>query len=193
MTGARGPGAALALIVVGACSAAPPAAAPAATPWARLTPAGAPIALWSYPEAIERYAPEDRGAYVVRVRGSAEARAAEAARLGATDDLVGADGYVVRLDAPAAAALATRPVIAGVAPLQPHDRRGLLTDRATELPEVRIDLFADATVDEVAAVAAWVTWRGGQVLWQGPRALRARVPHEARDEAARLSVVRWIE
>ncbi|MBK9037367.1 MAG: hypothetical protein IPL61_40020 [Myxococcales bacterium] len=183
----------LALVIGAACGSSPRSVVPAPDPWARLTPAGAPIALWSYPEAIERYAPEDRGAYVVRVRGSAEERAAEAARFGATDDLVGADGYVVRLDAPALAALATRPPIASVAPLQPSDRRGLLADRATELPEVRIDLFADATTDEVAAVAAWVTWRGGQVLWQGPRALRARVPHEARDEAARLSVVRWIE
>ena len=42
-------------------------------------------------------------------------------------------------------------------------------------------------------MAAWVSWRGGQVLWRGRAALRARLPHEARDEAARLSVVRWIE
>ena len=78
-------------------------------------------------------------------------------------------------------------------------RPGVIVIEATGIrdvpsgPLLRIDLFTDASPDELAAVAAWVSWRGGQVLWRGRAALRARLPHEARDEAARLSVVRWIE
>ena len=184
---------ALALALALAGCGAPAAPKPPPPPWQRVQPAGAPIGLLAYGDHIDQYAPDDRGAYVVRIEGDAAARAALAATLGATDDVVGADGYVLRLDASAATALATRAGVRGVAPLQPVDRRGVLVDRGTELPEVRIDLFTDASPDELAAVAAWVSWRGGQVLWRGRAALRARLPHEARDEAARLSVVRWIE
>lgn len=167
--------------------------APADEPWQRLAVPGAAVALYAYPEAIERYAPDDRGAYLVRISGSADERRAIAAELAAGDDVVGDDGYVVRLDATRATALAARPGVVAVTPLQPTARLGIIVDRATELPEVRIDLFADASGAEVDAVAAWVTWRGGRVLWRGRAALRARVPLEARSEAARLSVVRWIE
>ena len=103
------------------------------------------------------------------------------------------EDYVVRRTAAEVAALTGRAEVLAVSPLQAVDRRGVLVDTATELPEVRIELFADASADEVAAIAAWVTWRGGQVLWRGPTALRARVPHEARTEAGQLSIVRWIE
>jgi hypothetical protein len=130
---------------------------------------------------------------VVQLAGAPETRRAAAARLGAGDDLHGDDGYVVRLTAAEVATWRGRAEVHAVAPLQPSDRQGVLVDRATELPEVRIDLLPDASADELAAVAAWVTWRGGQVLWRGRAALRARLPHEAREEAARLSVVRWIE
>lgn len=178
-------------LALAACGAhAPPAPPP---PWQRVRPTGAPIELLAYGERIDAYAPDDRGAYVVRLAGDEAARRARAATLGATDDVVGADGYVLRLTPAAATELAARPGVLGVAPLQPVDRRGVLVDRGTELPEVRIELFADASADELAAVAAWVAWRGGQVLWRGRAALRARLPHEARDEAARLSAVRWIE
>lgn len=163
------------------------------TPWQRVQPTGAPVALVSYGAHIDAYAPDDRGAYVVQLDGDPTARAALAATLGATDDVVGADGYVLRLDATAARDLAGRAGVRAIAPLQPSDRQGVLIDRGTELPEVRIDLLPDASADELAAVAAWVTWRGGQVLWRGRAALRARLPHAAREEAARLSVVRWIE
>ncbi|MEZ4399861.1 MAG: hypothetical protein R3B06_07570 [Kofleriaceae bacterium] len=182
------------LLCVGlAACAAPPPAAPVAPPWQVLTPAGAPVPLYSYPEALAAYAPGDRGAYVVRLAGDAATRQRAAAQLALGDDVAGDDAYVIRLDATTAAALAARPGVVAVAPLAPADRRGVLVDRASAAPEVRVELFADATADEVAAVAAWITWRGGQVRWQGRAALRAQVPLEARTEASRLSVVRWIE
>ncbi len=152
----------------------------------------APVALYLYPEVIERYAPEDRGAYVVRVPDGPERRGVLEA-IGAGDDVAGEDGYVVRLGAADEPAVATRPGVADMQILQPADRRSLLVDKATELPEVRIDLFRDASSDEVAAVGAWITARGGRVLWTGRIALRARVPREAIAEASRLSPVRWIE
>ena len=161
--------------------------------WEMVRPTGTAVALYRYDEPIAAYAPEDRGAYVVRVRGEVEARQAAAIALGVGDDVVGDDGYVVRRTAAEVAALTARAEVIAVSPLQAVDRRGVLVDTATELPEVRIELFADAAADEVAAIAAWVTWRGGQVLWRGPTAVRARVPHEARTEAGQLSIVRWIE
>ncbi len=175
-----------------ACSGAPARPPVAPDPWQQLAVRDAPIAMFLYPDPIERYAPGDRGAYVVRVPDLTERRAVLAA-VGGGDDLSGEDGFVVRLDAAARDAVAARPGVTAVAILQPADRRSLLIDRATELPETRIDLFLDATGDEVAAVAAWITSRGGRVLWQGRIALRARLPREAVAEASRLSPVRWIE
>jgi hypothetical protein len=175
----------------GACGPAP-RPKPPAEPWEKLEVRDAPVALYLYPEVIVRYAPDDRGAYVVRVPDGAERRGVLES-LGGGDDISGDDGYVVRLGAADQRALAARPGVAGVQILQPADRRSLLVDRTTELPEVRIDLFRDATSDEVAAVGAWIAARGGRVLWSGRIALRARMPREAIAEASRLSPVRWIE
>ncbi|HUQ04916.1 MAG TPA: hypothetical protein VM261_20580 [Kofleriaceae bacterium] len=165
---------------------------PPADPWEKLEVRDAPVALYLYPEVIERYAPDDRGAYVVRVPDGPERRGVLEA-IGAGDDITGEDGYVVRLGAADEPAVAARQGVAGVQILQPADRRSLLVDRTTELPEVRIDLFRDARSDEVAAVGAWIVARGGRVLWTGRIALRARMPREAIAEASRLSPVRWIE
>ncbi len=184
----------LAAVVVGlalACRATPAPRPP--PPWQIVQPTGAPLALFAYGEVIADYAPEDRGAYLVQLAGAPESRRAAAARLGAGDDLHGDDGYVVRLTAAEVAAWRGRAEVRAVAPLQPVDRRGALVDRGSELPEVRIELFADATADEVAALAAWITWRGGAVAWRGRTAVRAQLPQEARAEASRLSIVRWIE
>ncbi len=170
----------------------PPRPRPPADPWQKVSLAAAPVDLYLYPDPIERYAPDDRGAYVVRVPDGPERRAALEA-VGASDDITGEDGFVVRLDAASRDAVAARPGVTGVVILQPADRRSLLVDRTTELPEVRIDLFRDASVAEIAAVSAWVVARGGRVLWRGRAALRARMPREALAEAARLSPVRWIE
>jgi hypothetical protein len=161
-------------------------------PWEKLEVRDAPVALYLYPDVIERYAPDDRGAYVVHVPDGPERRAVVEA-IGASDDISGEDGYVVRLGATEREAVATRAGVSGVQILQPADRRSLLVDRTTELPEVRIDLFRDASTDEVTAVGAWIAARGGRVLWSGRAALRARVPREAVAEASRLSPVRWIE
>ncbi len=152
----------------------------------------APVPLYLYPDALERYAPDDRGAYIVRVPDGPERRGVLEA-IGASDDIAGEDGYVVRLTTAERDEVAAKRGVAGVEPLQPADRRSLLVDRTTELPEVRIDLFRDASPDEVAAVGAWIVARGGRVLWSGRIALRARMPREAIAEASRLSPVRWIE
>jgi hypothetical protein len=129
---------------------------------------------------------------VVRVPDGDERRGVLEA-IGAGDDIAGDDGYVVRLGAAERDAVAARSGVAGVQILQPTDRRSLLVDKTTELPEVRIDLFRDAKTEEVASVGAWIVARGGRVLWKGRIALRARVPREAIAEASRLSPVRWIE
>ena len=169
------------------------AVAPApAEPWERVELPGAPVALYLYPDPIVRYAPDDRGAYVVRVSDGPERRGVLDA-LGTGDDITGTDGFVVRLAAEEREGVATRAGVEDVQILQPADRRSLLVDKTTELPETRIDLFRDATVDEVTAVALWIDARGGRVLWKGRYALRARVPREALAEAARLSPVRWVE
>ena len=173
--------------------AARPVAPAAADPWQRVEVPHTALVLYAYPDTITAYAPDDRGAYVVRIGGDEAARRALAAELGAADDLIGDDGYVARLGAAEATALSGRAGVVAVTPLQPRDRLGAMIDRTVELPEIRVDLFADARPDEVEAVAAWIVWRGGTVSWRGRTALRARVPLEARTEAARLSVVRWIE
>lgn len=165
---------------------------PPPDPWERLELRDAPATLYLYPDVIERYAPDDRGAYVVQVPDGAERRGVLEA-IGAGDDIAGDDGYVVRLGAAERDAIAARGGVAGVQILQPVDRRSLLVDKTTELPEVRIDLFRDATAEEIASVGAWIVARGGRVLWKGRIALRARVPREAIAEASRLSPVRWIE
>lgn len=183
----------LSLLLTLACGAAPTPPPAPPDPWTVVAVAGAPVPLFAYPEPILRYAPDDRGAYVVRLAADDAVRTALRAELGVTDDIMGDDGYVVRLSAAAREALAARPGVLGIAILQPADRRSLLHDRATELPEARIDLFADATAAEVAAVGAWVTWRGGRVVWSGRTAVRVRMPREAIAEASRLSPVRWIE
>ena len=59
--------------------------------------------------------------------------------------------------------------------------------------DVRIDLFADASADEAAAVAAWIGWRGGTVGWRGPTALTATLPADQIGPASRLSPIRWVE
>ncbi|MBE7449137.1 MAG: hypothetical protein HS111_09635 [Kofleriaceae bacterium] len=179
-----------AALAAAACRTPAPAAPPA--PWQVVEVAGAPRPLYLYPEPIERYAPDDRGAYVVRVPDGPE-RDAVVAAVGAGDDLVGVDGFVIRLVAAGRDALAARAGVAEVAILQPAARRSRLVDGAAEVAEVRVDLFADAHADEVAAVAAWLEARGGRVLWRGRAALRARVPRAAIAEASRLSPVRWIE
>jgi hypothetical protein len=178
--------------VLVACHGTPPSTPRPAEPWQRLELPGAPVALFLYPDPIERYAPDDRGAYLVHVTEGVERRAA-LEELGSSDDIAGADGFVLRLSEAERATALTRPGITGVQILQPADRRSLLVDRTTELPEARIDLFRDASPDEVAAVAAWIEARGGRVLWKGRLALRARLPREALAEAARLGPVRWVE
>jgi hypothetical protein len=180
------------MLAATSCSGAPARPKPPADPWERLEVRDAPAALFLYPDVIERYAPEDRGAYVVRVPDGPERRDVLEA-IGAGDDIAGDDGYVVRLGAAERDAVAARAGVAGVQILQPADRRSLLVDKATELPEVRIDLFRDASAGEIASVGAWIVARGGRVLWTGRIALRARVPREAIAEASRLSPVRWIE
>lgn len=179
------------LALLAACGS-PARPRPPSDPWEKLEIRDAPTALYLYPEVIERYAPDDRGAYVVRVPEGPERRGL-LETIGAGDDITGEDGYVVRLGATERDAVAARRGVADVQILQPADRRSLLVDPTTELPEVRIDLFRDASTDEVAAVGAWVVARGGRVLWTGRIALRARVPREAIAEASRLSPVRWIE
>lgn len=179
------------LIAAAACSGRT-AGPRAPDPWQRVEPAGAAVALYAYPETIERYAPEDRGAYVVRVPDGPERRAVLEG-LGATDDITGEDGYVVRLAAAERDAVAARAGVSGVEILQPAARRSPLVDRTAARPEARIDLFRDATPDEVAAVAAWIVERGGTVSWKGRIAVRAEAPREVLSEAARLSPVRWVE
>jgi hypothetical protein len=179
------------LTVIAACGT-PARPKPATDPWEKLELRDAPASLYLYPEVIERYAPEDRGAYVVRVPDGDERRGVLEA-IGASDDIADDDGYVVRLRAMERDLVAARRGVAGVQILQPADRRSLLVDKTTELPEVRIDLFRDANTAEVASVGAWIVARGGRVLWKGRIALRARVPREAIAEASRLSPVRWIE
>ena len=80
---------ALALALALAGCGAPAAPKPPPPPWQRVQPAGAPIGLLAYGDHIDQYAPDDRGAYVVRIEGDAAARAALAATLGATDDVAG--------------------------------------------------------------------------------------------------------
>lgn len=143
--------------------------------------------LYQYPETIDRYAPGDRGGYVVSP--PAGATAAERAALIASldpadpDDIVG-DGVVVRLDAAARDRLGARVEI-----LQPAARRAARHDP----DDVRIDLFADASDAERDAVARWLEHRGATVTWRGPAALRAKVPEAVIDEVARLGPVRWVE
>jgi hypothetical protein len=167
------------LAAIAACS-----GAPRPTPWQVV--AGDPV-LYLYPEVIERYAPEDRGGYVVHPPQGADAaaRAALIASLDPADpdDIVG-DGIVVRLDAAARDRLGARAEI-----LQPAARRGPRPDPA----DVRVDLFADAPDAERDAVARWLEARGATVRWRGPAALRARVPAAVIEEVARLGPVRWVE
>jgi len=180
------------LLVVASCTGKSSVAPAPAEPWERVELPGAPVPLYLYPDPIVRYAPDDRGAYVVRVSDGPERREV-LETLGTGDDISGTDGFVVRLAAAERDTVATRAGVADVQILQPADRRSLLVDQTTELPETRIDLFRDASVDEVTAVAVWIEARGGRVLWKGRYALRARVPPEALAEAARLSPVRWVE
>lgn len=181
-----------------------PGAGPGAQPPAvavsgeRLDVPGAPIALYAYPEVIASYPADDRGAYVVRLAaGPAGARARAALEAAHGDDVVGDDGHVARLTAAERDLLAARPEVLAVSPLAPGDRRARVASAATPSSaartEVRIDLFADASADEAAAVAAWIAWKGGVVHWQGPTALTAELPADAIVAASRLSPVRWVE
>lgn len=157
-----------------------------------LTVPGAERGLYAYGSSIAEYAHDDRGGYVVVVSpeaGGDAARAEIAARAG--DDVLGDDAYVMRMTARERDALRARAGVVGVVPLQPGDRS---TSRAgLDGRDVRIDLFDDASADEVAAVAAWIAWRGGAVRWRGPRSLVASLPTGAIADAARLSPVRWVE
>ncbi len=165
----------------------------------RVETPGAPIAIYLYPETITAYPDDDRGAYVVRLGPGPEGDAARAELEALSGgDLVGDDGHVVRLSAAAQAALVGRPGVRAVSPLQPAERRppaasSLAASATAASVAVRIDLFADASADEAAAVAAWITARGGVIGWRGPTALAAELPRAAIAAAARLSPVRWVE
>lgn len=150
---------------------------------------GVAIALYAYPETIAAYVEADRGAYVVRIADGVDgARAALEAQAG--DDVLGDDGLVLRLTSAERAAVAARPGVVEVRPLQPAERRAA---RAPEPSTLRIDLFADASADETAAVAAWIASVGGSVTWRGATALVAALPPAQIAAAARLSPVRWVE
>ena len=160
----------------------------------RLTVPGAPVPIYAYAGPIVAYADGDRGAYVVRVAAGAAGdpvRAELAAR--GSDDVVGDDGYVMRLTAAEREAMAGRAGVVAVSPLQPSARRRDVAAATAATRAVRIDLFADATTDEGAAIAAWIAMRGGRVRWQGPTALIAELPVDAVGAAASLSPVRWVE
>ena len=146
--------------------------------------------VYLYPETIERYAPGDRGGYVVHALTGADAaaRAALIAAIATDPDDVVADGVVMRLDEAARARIAARRDVGAIEVLQPAARRGVPAG-----DEVRIDLFADATDAERDAVAAWLEARGATVTWRGPAALRARAADEVRAATARLGPVRWVE
>lgn len=160
------------LLVASGCGGCGRAPAPA-TPWQPVADA-----LYLYPETIDRYAPDDRGGYVVTPPGAVAA---------ADPDDVTGDGVAVRLGAAEVEALRARPGVT-VAILQPAARRGAIGDE-----DVRIDLFGDASDAERDAVAAWLEQRGATVTWRGPAALRAHVAPEVAAEAARLGPVRWVE
>jgi hypothetical protein len=171
-----------------------------ADPWETVVVPGASAPLYLYPAVIARYAPRDRGAYVVRVRGTdVEARRALARLLirrlpgREPDDVVDDDGFVVRLTAEEHDVLAQRPEVRRIDILQPTERVGRAYDRERPAPEVRIDLFADATDGERDALARWLAMRGGEVIWSGGRGLRARLASPLITEAARIGIVRWIE
>jgi hypothetical protein len=175
------------VVAVGACSGAP---RHAAEPWQR---AGT---LYVYPEVIERYAPDDRGGYVVHPTPGADGAAREAlieALDPADPDDIVEDGVVMRLGAAERDQVAARADVGSVEILQPARRRGMLWDKTAPVAEVRIDLFAGADDAERDAVAAWLESRGGIVQWRGPAALRARAPQDAIEDVARLGPVRWVE
>ncbi len=162
----------------------------------RLVVPGAPVALYAYPDVIATYPADERGAYVVRLAAGPDGDRVRATLEAAHgDDLVGDDGHVARLTAAERDLLAARPEVLAVSPLAPGDRRP--EDRppasAGGAVELRIDLFADASADEAAAIAAWIAWKGGAVHWQGPTALTATLPVESIVAASRLSPVRWVE
>jgi hypothetical protein len=184
---------ALLLVACGvACGSRPPPRP--ADPWEIVDAGGA--RLYYYPETIERYAPDDAGGYVVRPPpgASAEQRAAliEALAPADPDDIVG-DGVVMRLDAAARDAVASRTEVGAVDVLQPADRRGFLWDKDAAIAEVRIELFEGAPDAERDAVGKWLETRGAMVTWRGKAALRARVPQDAIVDVARLGPVRWVE
>lgn len=175
----------LLIAALAGCSGAPRRGA---DPWQVVAEAPA---IYLYPEEIDRYAPDDRGGYVVQPPpgATAEARIALIESLDPPDpdDIVG-DGVVVRLDAAARDRLDARSDIGAIEILQPAARRG-----PARGDEVRIDLFGDVADPERDAVARWLEQRGAVVVWRGPAALRARVPEEAIAEVARLGPVRWVE
>jgi len=167
------------LAVVAACTSTPRGA------WERVA-----AGVYLYPETIDRYAPDDRGGYVVHPRAGASAadRAALVAAIATDPDDVIDDGVVVRLTEAERARIAARPDVGGVDVLQPAARRGV---RAGD--DARIDLFGGASDAERDAVAAWLERRGATVTWRGPAALRALVSDEVRAAAARVGPVRWVE
>jgi hypothetical protein len=180
----------LLVLALAACSGTPKRA----DPWEVVRAEGA--TLYVYPEVIERYAPDDRGGYVIHPPAGAGAEAREAlieALAPADPDDIVDDGVVMRLGAAERDAMAARPDVGAVVILQPDLRRGMLWDRDAATAEVRIDLFADADDAEREAVASWLEKRGAIIEWRGPAALRARVPQDAIRDVARLGPVRWVE
>ena len=159
----------------------------------RLMVPGAAVAIYAYAEVIAAYPAEDRGAYVVRLAAGPDGDRVRAGLDGHLDDVVD-DGHAIRLGPSERDAMREEPGVVAVVPLQPAQRRSARAPMIKDgQAEVRIDLFTDVGADEVAAIRAWIAWRGGTVTWQGPTALTARLPVDAIAAAARLSPVRWVE
>jgi hypothetical protein len=163
-----------------------------AGPWREVGAGGA--RLYEYPDDATRFAPGDRGAYVVTARDDTPAgrralRDALAREVGpAAAGDAGAGGLVVRLDPGARQRVAALAAVGAVTPLPPTARRGPIASAA-----IRIDLFGDATPAEADAVAAWIGARGGTVTTRGATWLDADLGAAAAAEAARLGPVRWVE
>lgn len=185
-------------LVIAALGGCPKAAGPGPYPAVvasgeRLMVPGAAVALYAYPDTIVAYPVEDRGAYEVRLAAGPDGDRVRAEWGGRLDDLVD-DGYAVRLGADERTRLAATAGVIAVVPLQPAQRRSTRAPVVTEgQADVRLDLFADVSTDEGAAVAAWIEWRGGAVTWRGRAALTARLAVDDIAAAARLSPVRWVE
>jgi hypothetical protein len=186
--------------LAGGCShrsPAPPAEATRAPVAERLELPGARVPIYVYPETIVTYPAGDRGAYVLELDAgvAADVRARLTSR--AADDVLGDAGVVMRLADDERAALTATAGVRSVRPLQPSERHPPGVDPRTAADSamlaVRIDLFADASADEVDALVAWIAAQGGDTTWRAATALTATLPPESIVLAARLSPVRWVE